>query len=265
MALVALVYVFDLDGVLFRGQTVIPEAPPALESLRASGKSLFFLTNNSTQPRSAYVEKLTAMGMPCSEDEIVTSASATADYLCRVRGAAGKTVFAVGGQGIKDELERVGIAVRTVDDDPELDAECEFLVAGLDKNFRYETLHRAQQILLRGTEFLATNRDSQYPVEGGVIPGGGSIVAAIAAAANREPQTIGKPETLGLETILSRAGVWPNEAVMVGDRLDTDILCGNRLGVPTVLVLTGVSTREEAETAPDELRPTQVIETLAEL
>ena len=265
MRLVSLVYVFDLDGVLFRGQTVIPEAPPTLERLRAAGKSLFFLTNNSTQPRSAYVEKLSAMGMPCSEDEIVTSASATADYLSRVRGAAGKTVFAVGGAGIKDELNRVGIHVRTVEDDSKYDSECEFLVAGLDRNFRYETLHRAQQVLLRGTEFLATNRDSQYPVEGGVIPGGGSIVAAIAAAANREPQTIGKPETLGLETILSRAGVWPNEAVMVGDRLDTDILCGNRLGVPTVLVLTGVSTREEAETAPDSLRPTRIIETLEEL
>lgn len=254
-------YVFDLDGVLFRGETVIPEAPPALARLRAQGKRLRFLTNNSTQARRVYAEKLSHLGMPCAAEEIVTSASATAAYLVQ-RGAAGRTVFVVGGPGLCEELERAGMRVRTVADPPQGDRAIEIVAVGLDKAFRYETLLRAQQALLRGAEFLATNRDSQYPVEGGVIPGGGSIVAAIAAAAEREPLTIGKPERHSLEGILKETGVPASEAVLVGDRLDTDILCGNRVGVGTTLVLTGVNTREQALAAPPDQRPDRILETL---
>jgi phosphoglycolate/pyridoxal phosphate phosphatase family enzyme len=260
-----MITIFDLDGVLYLGETVVPDAPAALAQLRARGERIAFLTNNSTQPRRAYVEKLNRLGIAATEEEIVTSASLSADYLVRARQAAGQCAFVVGGAGLKEELERVGIRGHTVADPEEGDAECAFVVAGLDRDFRYETLRRAQQAVLRGAELIATNRDGQYPVEGGVIPGGGSIVAAIAVAAGVEPRTIGKPETLGLKTILSGVGLRPEEARMVGDRLDTDILCGNRLGVPTVLVLTGVTTREEAEAAEGELRPTRIIETLRDL
>jgi phosphoglycolate/pyridoxal phosphate phosphatase family enzyme len=259
------VYVFDLDGVLYRGESVVEGAAEALARLRAQGSALFFLTNNSSQPRRTYVDKLIHLGMPADVDEVVTSASVTAEYLIRVRGAAGKTAFVVGGSGLREELEQVGIRTHGVADPEEGDRACQLVVVGLDREFRYETLRRAQQILLRGAEFIATNRDGQYPMENGVIPGGGSIVAAIAAAAGREPVTMGKPEPLGLETILNRAGVWPGEAVMVGDRLDTDILCGNRIGVPTVLVLTGVTGRAEAEAATGDLKPTRIIETLTGL
>ena len=258
------IYVFDLDGVLWRGESVVPGAPEAIARLRAAGKRLYFLTNNSSQPRRVYVEKLTRLGMPAQESEIATSASITAAYL-QQQGAAGKSVFAVGGPGIHDELGRVGIKVVSVADPEEHDLACDYVVVGLDKDFRYDTLRRAQQCLLRGAEFIATNRDGQYPVEQGVIPGGGSIVAAIATAAEREPLTMGKPEPLGLQLLLQLAGVAPEDALMVGDRLDTDILCGNRCGVPTALVLTGVGTRKQAEAAPRELAPTRVIETLAEL
>ena len=257
-------YVFDLDGVLWRGESVVPGAPEAIARLRAAGKRLFFLTNNSSQPRRVYVEKLTRLGMPADESEIATSASITAAYLAS-QGAAGKSVFAVGGPGIADELGRVGVTVVTVADPEERDAECVYVVVGLDKEFRYETLRRAQQCLLRGATFIATNRDGQYPVEDGVIPGGGSIVAAIAAAAEREPLTMGKPEPLGLQLLLERAGVAAKDAVMVGDRLDTDILCGNRCGVPTVLVLTGVGTQAQAEAALASHAPTRVIPALDEL
>jgi len=258
------VYVFDLDGVLWRGESVVPGAPEAIARLRGAGKRLFFLTNNSSQPRRVYVEKLTRLGMPADEDEIATSASITAAYL-ESQGAAGKSVFAVGGPGISDELGRVGINVVTVADPEERDLDCDYVVVGLDKNFRYEMLHRAQQCLIRGAGFIATNRDGQYPVENGVIPGGGSMVAAIAAAAEREPLTMGKPEPLGLQLLLQLAGVAPQDAMMIGDRLDTDILCGNRCGVPTTLVLTGVGTREQAAAAPEGFAPARVVATLAEL
>jgi 4-nitrophenyl phosphatase len=261
-----MVYVFDLDGVLYRGEEAVEDAPEMLAALRKAGHAVFFLTNNSSQPRRVYVEKLMRLGMDCAEDEVVTSASATADYLLQ-QGAKGARVLAVGGPGIADELARVHITTEYADTPfPEVSMAYDYVIVGLDREFTYHKLHRAQQALLGGAKFIATNRDAQYPIEAGnVIPGGGSIVAAIAAAAGREPITMGKPEPTALQTILTRCGAWPHEAMMIGDRLDTDIACGNRTGVPTTLVLTGVSTCEEAEAAPPALRPTRIISTLKEL
>ena len=257
--------VFDLDGVLFRGETVISEAPRCIERLRSQGVRVAFLTNNSSQPRSVYVAKLTRMGMPCVEGEIVTSASISAWYLSRELAGNASTVFAVGGPGIRDEMNRVGIAVRSVADPEERDIECDYVVVGLDRDFRYETLLRAQQCILRGARFVATNRDTQYPTETGVIPGGGSIVAAVAAAAEVEPITVGKPEPYGLRLLMDRYGL-PAEAVqMIGDRPDTDILCANRCGVPSVLVLTGVTHGDQVPAIPEGMRPGRIIATLDEL
>lgn len=254
--------VFDLDGVLFRGETVIDAAPRCIAWLRENGVAVRFLTNNSSQPRETYVAKLTRMGMPCSVDDVVTSASATAQFLASRCDAVGRQVFAVGGPGIHAELGAVGITVRSVSDPATVDAQCEFVVAGLDREFSYQTLLRAQQCILRGARFIATNRDTQYPTENGVIPGGGSIVAAIAAAAETEPETVGKPEPLGMQLLLESAGFHARDAVMVGDRPDTDILCARRCGVGSVLVLTGVTSAEDAAGVPEEQRPTHVLDTL---
>lgn len=222
-----------------------------------------FLTNNSSQPRSVYVAKLTRMGMPCTESEVVTSASISAWHMKSSRDRA--TVFAVGGPGIRDEMLRVGFTVRSVADPMECDGECDHVVVGLDREFGYQTLLRAQQCILRGARFIATNRDTQYPTETGVIPGGGSIVAAVAAAAESEPEVMGKPETHGLRLLMERHGVAPGEVAMVGDRPDTDILCANRCGVASILVLTGVTDRERISGLPADQRPGRVVRTLDEL
>ncbi len=262
-------YVFDLDGVLFRGDEVIPDAPPALARLRARRPApfIFFLTNNSWQPRGDYAAKLTRMGMPASENEVVTSASATAAYLRGLGAAAGRTALVVGGSGIRDELERAGLSVVLPDaDTPPEDTRADYVVAGVDRQFTYDTLWRAQQAILHGAVFVATNRDNTFPLENGRIqPGGGAIIAAIEACTDTVPVIVGKPETHGLDAILRTCGVFPHDAVMIGDRLDTDVLCGNRLGVPTVLVLSGVTSLSAAEQASDEMRPGRIIHTLAEL
>jgi 4-nitrophenyl phosphatase len=128
------------------------------------------------------------------------------------------------------------------------------VVIGLDLDFTYAKLKAAHEAIQRGALFIATNADSTLPTEAGLVPGAGSIVAALAAASGRLPIVIGKPETPMLETAMMRMGVRPEETVMLGDRLDTDILAGERAGMPTVLVLTGVSTREDlasAEALPD--------------
>ncbi len=265
------VYVFDLDGVLYRGADAVEGAADAVARLRARSAPyparLYFLTNNSSQTRADYVAKLTRLGMPCVEDEVVTSASATALYIQQHFGASGKSALIVGGAGIRDELTRVG--VRVVHPDDADDATYDFVVAGLDRDFNYRTLHRAQQAILGGARFIATNRDGQFPVEGGkTIPGGGAMVAALEACTDVAPLVMGKPETNGLQTILTMSGVTAAQAVMIGDRLDTDVLCGNRLGVPTVLVLTGVTSRaqaaEQVALFPERV-PGVIIETLREL
>jgi phosphoglycolate/pyridoxal phosphate phosphatase family enzyme len=263
------VFVFDLDGVLYRGDEIVAGAPEALARLRARGAAvrLFFLTNNSSQTRRTYVDKLTRMGMPCTEDEIVTSASATAAYIAdNYAPLSGRTAYVVGGAGIADELSRIGVTARLPRDSAVPDERFDFVIAGLDRDFNYATLERAQQAILDGAAFIATNRDGQFPLEGGrVIPGGGTMVAAIEASTDVKPAVIGKPEPLGLQTILRRAGCAPGEAVMIGDRLDTDVLCGNRIGVPTVLVLTGVTDLATARAATGDTRPGRIIESLNDL
>jgi 4-nitrophenyl phosphatase len=258
-------YIFDLDGVLYRGEEAIDGAAETLTRLRRRPDiALFFLTNNSTQTRADYARKLTRLGMPCTEEEIVTSASATAAYL-RFVGGENRTAFVVGGAGITDELRRIGMTLVAPEGPPE-NTRADYVVVGLDRQFTYEKLWRAQQAILHGAVFVATNRDGQFPIEGGeVTPGGGSMVAAIQTCTDTIPVVVGKPETHGLEAILRAAGVAPEEALMIGDRLDTDVACGNRLGVPTVLVLTGVTSEARAREAEGDERPGRILFDLREL
>lgn len=255
--------VFDMDGVLFLGNTPLADAAPAVERLKKAGVTVRYLTNNSTQTRQFYAQKLGGFGISVTPEEIVTSASATASWMAAT--TTYKTVFVVGGGGLVDELLAAGLSVVTRESSPSLDATCDVVVAGLDKGFTYDTLLRAQQVILRTGNFIATNRDTQYPTETGVIPGGGSIVAAIAAASECEPVTIGKPEPLGLEFLLAQTGIAAEHALMVGDRLDTDIACANRVGMHSACVLTGVTTREQALDATGFHIPERIIATLAEL
>lgn len=259
-------FIFDLDGVLYRGEDGIPGAAEAVAGLRARRPAplIFFLTNNSSQTRADYVAKLSRLGIPCHEDEIVTSASAAGSYLV-AQGARGRTVLCVGGIGIRDEMTRAGLLLVPADTPP-ADVRADFLVVGMDRQFNYDTLYRAQQAVLHGASFIATNRDGQYPIEHEqVTPGGGAMVAAIEACTDTVPLVMGKPETLGLQTLLDRADLLPDQAVMIGDRLDTDVLCGNRLGVPTVLVLTGVTSEAKLGDAPLAQRPGLVLSNLREL
>ena len=267
------VYVFDLDGVLYRGSEAVEGAAETIARLRQRTEPyparLYFLTNNSTQTRADYVEKLTRLGMSCTEAEVVTSSSATATYIAQNFGAEGKVALAIGGVGIRDELTRAGIRVIRSEEDDADTTDFDFVVVGLDRSLNYQTLLRGQQAIFRGARFIATNRDGQFPVEGGkTTPGAGAVVAALEACTDVMPLVIGKPETNGLQTILTASGVAPSEAVMVGDRLDTDVWCGNRLGVPTVLVLTGLTTAEKAQTQitlRPEWTPGAILPTLREL
>jgi 4-nitrophenyl phosphatase len=203
------------------------------------------------------------MGIPVSIDEIMTSSYATALYFAE-RGAIGKTVYRIGEEGMARELASAGMRVITDQEEP--DAKIDFVVVGLDRDFHYRKLARAMQAIMDGAEFIATNRDATFPVESGeLLPGGGSLVAALVTAVGREPHLIGKPESYALQKILDETQSTPDQTIVVGDRLDTDIEAGNRIGAWTVLVLTGVTSRKQGESAQGDLEPDVIIDTLAEL
>lgn len=258
-----LTYVFDLDGVIYRGLELQPCAREVLSALRSCGHKVRFYTNNSSMSRQSYVLKLEELGIPTSIDEIMTSAYAAALYLVE-QGAIGKTVYQIGERGITEELEAVGIRVISGDEEPE--DHIDFVVVGIDRQFTYAKLTRAQQAILSGAKFIATNMDATYPLEGGrVVPGAGGLVAAVQVASSTKPFLVGKPEVYALNKLLESANTPPERAVVVGDRLDTDILMGNKAGAHTVLVLTGITTLQESQAATGDMRPDRVIETLAQL
>lgn len=259
------VYVFDLDGVMYLGETAIPHAAEAVVRLQDAGKPVFFLTNNSGRTRADYQDKLaTVNGLKVPETAIFTSAYATALYL-KQRGAEGRSAFVIGEPGLAQELEQSG-GLRAVTAADSVDPQTiDYVVVGIDRKFTYDKLRFAHAAIMRGhAQFLATNRDATFPQEDGEIPGGGSLVAALATATGREPVTVGKPETHAYEAILQAAGVTAPESVMIGDRLDTDIAVGRAAGAHTVLVLTGVTSPEKAHSAPPEWRPEQIIGDLSE-
>ena len=242
-------WILDMDGVLYRGAEVLPGVKELLDALTLRERPVMLATNNSMSTPEAYERKLAAMGLDIPASAVITSALATRDYLLRTL-PEGAGIYVIGMPALREQLFE-GTPFHPVQYGEEQPAA---VVIGLDLEFTYAKLKAAHEAIQRGALFIATNADSTLPTEAGLVPGAGSIVAALAAATGQRPIVIGKPETPMLETAMTRIGALPEETVMLGDRLDTDILAGERAGMLTVLVLTGVSTREElssAEALPD--------------
>jgi len=242
-------FIVDLDGCMYRGDVLVPGSPEVVSRLRRLGKKLLFLTNNATKTPEDFAAKLTGMGVKTRPEEVLTSAAATATYLLKNFGAA--RILPVGGKALVKELRRAGHRVLA----PRSRRSVDFVVAGLDFNFTYAKLNLAAQAILSGAKFVATNMDPTLPVEGGLMPGAGSIVKAISVAANVKPILIGKPSKRIIDVALERLDVEACKAVLVGDRLDTDIQAGNRVGAFTILVLSGSTRMEEVEKASPSRRP----------
>ncbi len=233
-------YVFDLDGVLYRGSEVIPGAPAALNRLRERGKKVRFLTNNGSETREARMETLRMLGFDAEPSEIYTSALGTAKIIANSRA------FVVGEHGLRTELLRENVEL-TSKGNP-----TDWVVVGICWTFDFAMLEAAQDRIFSGARFIATNRDATFPDSGGRIrPGAGAIVAAVAAAAQTEPQiVVGKPSPMLLKMIMEDAGVGPSECVLVGDRGDTDLVCASRAGCDSILVMTGVTSDSDIENLP---------------
>ncbi|MGI8475675.1 MAG: HAD-IIA family hydrolase [Thermomicrobiales bacterium] len=238
-------WIFDMDGVLYRGSEPLPGVSDLLNALDLRERPYMLATNNSMSTAAEYVTKLMAMDIVVPEASILTSAMATRDYL-RETFPPDAGIFVVGMPALRAQLFD-GSTFHTVQYGEETPAA---VVVGLDKAFTYEKLSMANEAIRAGAKFIATNTDATLPTERGLIPGAGSIVAAIATATGVAPTVIGKPEPVMLDIALHRMGIAPEDAVMIGDRLDTDIAAGHRTGMLTVLVLTGVSQRDEVALSP---------------
>lgn len=228
-------YIFDLDGTLFRGMTPLPGAVESVAALRAGGALIRYLTNNSGQTRAEYVAKLRGMGFEAEMAEVWHTGIGAA---MRCQAHRWRRAYVIGERGLTETLFEAGIEV--IPDDQESGADA--VIVGICRTFTYARLNAALQQLRGGAAFVATNTDATYPVEGGRLePGAGSLVAAVATASGLSPEVIGKPDPFLVREILRAAKVEPARALVVGDRFETDIECGLRAGCPTWLVLTGVT------------------------
>jgi phosphoglycolate/pyridoxal phosphate phosphatase family enzyme len=249
-------WLFDLDGTVYLGEGLIPGAAETIAALRADGRRVAFLSNKPLYTRADYAEKLTRLGIPTGAPEVVNSSIVLARHLQKLD--AGAPVFVIGEPPLIRELKAHGFEVRG-------DADVRWVVIAFDRTFDYAKLNTALQAVRRhDARLIATNPDRTCPTEDGEIPDCAGMMAAVEAVTGKRVEVVvGKPSPIILEVALEALGVGASDCVMVGDRIETDIVMGQRLGLATVLVLSGITRRDDPRIA--ELRPDLVVESIAAL
>eukprot|EP00794_Sanderia_malayensis_P018291 gene18291-20114_t len=254
---------FDCDGVIWHPDGPIDGAAQLIQTLRKMGKKLIFVTNNSGKSVKRYAQKFVSFGLEAQVDEIFGTAKVAALYLKHVL-KFDKKVYLIGREGLADELDELGISHTPTGPVPlggdsktdpskrvdlSTDSEVGAVVVGFDEDIGFQKMTTALQYLRSpGVKFIATNTDNSFPLGNGCfMPGTGSIVAAVKTAAGREPIVMGKPEKPMLEAIQAVHHIEPSKSLMIGDRLETDILFGNRFGMKTLAVLSGVTNETEID------------------
>lgn len=253
-------YILDLDGVVYRGQQILPGARAFVEEADAAGRPVLFLSNNSFATPDEVAAKLARLGIPYPEPRVLTAGQAAAAAIAE-RFPGGR-VFVLGVEAVERMVAAEGLACVSLAEAPE---SAQAVLVGLDRRLTYERLRFALRAVLAGAAFVAINRDPRLPIEDGFEPGTGAIVAALAYASGMTPDVIGKPEPGIVHQALRRLGSQAGETLMIGDGLDLDIVAGHRAGVETALVLTGLNSRAEADAAEGERRPDHVYDDLTAL
>lgn len=245
--------VFDIDGCVARGNQAVPGVPQTMAELRRRSIRFAFLTNDNQNTRRFLAEKLTNMGIPAHEDEVLTSAIIAARTTRELHPDS--KILAFGGPGLIEALREQDLNLL----DHDQFAEAEVVVMGKDPDFNQQRLILACKAIWNGADFIATNYDPKIPVADGFVPATGPFIKAVAYATGKEPLVTGKPSKWSGEMAMKVLGVPPENGAVVGDRLPQDIAMGKVAGLYTVLVLTGGTTPEEAENAPDELKPDLIL------
>jgi 4-nitrophenyl phosphatase len=235
--------ILDMDGVLWADTHALLDMPAFFRRVAELQLPVVFATNNGTRSVAMYVERLAGFGVTAEPWQIVNSSIATADYL-RKNFPQGKDVYVVGETGVIQAIEEQGF--RVVGPEGPLN-DIVAVVAGMDRTATYEKLSQAALLIRAGIPFIFTNPDVTFPTPRGLVPGAGAFLAYLEAATSVRAIVIGKPEPYLYEFAIDRLGIHPSEALAVGDRLETDILGGQRTGCPTVLVLSGVTSSQQAK------------------
>lgn len=257
-------YILDLDGVVYRGDLVLPGARELTEWVDATRRRLVFLSNNSVATPQEVAAKLARLGIPRPEDRTLTAGLAAVQDIARRHAGARVLVLAL--PSIERLAREHGLAVVSADAPPAADGPLpEVVLAGLDRTLTYARLKHAMQAVLAGAEIVAVNRDPRLPVEGTFEPGTGSIVAALEYASGQRARMIGKPAPEIVHEAVRQLDVALDDVLMVGDGLDLDIPAGRAAGVATALVLTGLTTAAQLGTAVAATRPDLVFDGLSQL
>ena len=246
-------FLCDMDGVIYHGESLIPGVKKFVEWLYRNDKKFLFLTNASDRSPKELQQKLARLGLEVSEDHFYTSALATAKFL--QKQSPGCSAYVVGGHGLYNALYDAGITINDVDPD--------YVVIGETTDYRYEHITTAMNLVNRGARLIATNCDMVTPILGGAIPACRAFVAPIELTTGRQAYYLGKPNPLMMRTGLHLLGLHSAEAVMIGDRMDTDMIAGIETGLDTVLVLSGVSTRETVKEYP--YRPRLILDSVGDI
>ncbi len=249
-------YIFDLDGTVYLGDALLPTAGETITRLRQMGRRTVFLSNNPSRTREEYAAKLTRLGLPTPASDVVNSSYLMVDFLRRHLPQA--RLFVVGEASLENELRRAGFTL--TDQAEEVDA----VIASFDRTFTYRKLQIAFDAIRAGARFFATNADRYCPVPGGGEPDAAAMIAAIEACTNTKVEAVvGKPSAYMAEAVLGLLGLPPTDCIMIGDRLETDVLMGLNAGMAAALTLTGATTAETAATSA--IQPTYIIHALGEL
>ena len=246
-------WLIDMDGVLVHEEEPIPGAADFIAAVEASGTKFLVLTNNSIYTPRDLRARLLGSGIDVPEDSIWTSALATARFLAEQRPNG--TAYVVGEAGLTTALHDIGYVMT--------DRNPDYVVLGETRTYSFEAITRAIRLIESGARFIATNPDPSGPSPQGTLPATGSVAALISTATNRRPYYVGKPNPLMMRSALNRLEAHSESTVMVGDRMDTDVISGLEAGLRTVLVLSGSTRRDQVETFP--YRPTRVVDSIADL
>jgi HAD superfamily hydrolase (TIGR01457 family) len=241
--------IFDLDGTIYRGSQAVPGAADFVSRVAEQGIKVLFVTNRSNRTPESVCTQLRGYGISCTIENILTSAQATARHL------RSGSVFFIGEEGLEQALIAAGLTM-----DPQSP---DYVVVGFDRAINYTKIEKASRLIRAGARFIATNPDKAVNADGGISPGNGAIVAAIATASGVSPVVVGKPQRAIIDIALERMGLAPEHVILVGDNLETDIRAGINAGIRTVLILTGVSTRMDVMDSP--VKADRVVEDYDEL
>lgn len=235
--------ILDMDGVLWRGETPMPGLADFFNTMHDCGIQFVLATNNASKTPQQYVAKLARFGVTVTEDQVFTSAEATGSYV-QERYEAGKNVFVVGDVGLQTAIQTRDFRLLTIDEVMAGETAV-FVVAGFNPTVTYAQLAAGSLLIRKGADFIGTNPDLTFPSEYGQLPGAGSLLAFIQTATGVEPTVIGKPGPLIFQMAMQKLGGTPQNTAMVGDRLETDIAGGKAAGIQTILVLSGISQRDD--------------------